>query len=76
MENSELDVTPEALQEIAKIAKSKDTGARGLRSVFEDAMFEAMYELPEQSPGKKFILTPEVIRGEERMLPRDEPAAA
>jgi ATP-dependent Clp protease ATP-binding subunit ClpX len=76
MENSELDVTPEALQEIAKIAKSKDTGARGLRSVFEDAMFEAMYELPEQSPGKKFVLTPEVIRGEERMLPRDEPAAA
>ena len=48
-----------------KIAKSKDTGARGLRSVVEEVMLDIMYELPDQGAGKKYVLTPAVIRGEE-----------
>jgi ATP-dependent Clp protease ATP-binding subunit ClpX len=76
MENAELEVTPEAMLEIARIAKLKDTGARGLRSVVEDAMFEVMYELPENAAGKKYVLTPEVIRGEGALTPIDSPAAA
>ena len=76
MENAELEFTPEALLEIAKIAKSKDTGARGLRSVVEESMFEVMFELPDLQPGQKYVLTPEVIRGEMRLLPRDGSAAA
>ncbi|MFO0919260.1 MAG: ATP-dependent Clp protease ATP-binding subunit ClpX [Planctomycetaceae bacterium] len=76
MENAELEVTPEALREIAHIAKEKDTGARGLRAVVEEAMFEVMYELPDLEPGKKYILTPEVIRGETRLRPIDGSAAA
>ncbi len=76
MENAALEFTPEALREIAKIAKAKDTGARGLRSVVEESMFEVMYELPDLQPGQKYILTPEVVRGEERLQPRDDSAAA
>ena len=76
MENAELEFTPESLREIAKIAKAKDTGARGLRSVVEESMFEVMYELPDLQPGQKYVLTPEVVRGEERLLPRDDSAAA
>ena len=76
MENAELEFTPEALLEIEKIAKSKDTGARGLRSVVEESMFEVMFELPDLQPGQKYVLTPEVIRGEMRLLPRDGSAAA
>ncbi|HTN02175.1 MAG TPA: ATP-dependent Clp protease ATP-binding subunit ClpX [Planctomycetaceae bacterium] len=76
MENAELEITPEALREIARVAKEKDTGARGLRSVVEDAMFEVMYELPDNAAGKKYVLTPEVIRGEGRLTPIDSPAAA
>jgi ATP-dependent Clp protease ATP-binding subunit ClpX len=76
MENAELEVTPEALREIAKIAKEKDTGARGLRAVVEESMFEVMYELPDLEPGKKYVLTPEVIRGEARLRPLDGSAAA
>jgi ATP-dependent Clp protease ATP-binding subunit ClpX len=76
MENAELEVTPEALREIARIAKEKDTGARGLRAVVEEAMFEVMYELPDLEPGKKYVLTPEVIRGESRLRPLDGSAAA
>ena len=76
MENAELEFTPEALREIARIAKAKDTGARGLRSVVEESMFEVMYELPDLQPGQKFVLTPEVVRGEVRLQPRDDSAAA
>jgi ATP-dependent Clp protease ATP-binding subunit ClpX len=76
MENAELEFTPESLREIARIAKAKDTGARGLRSVVEESMFEVMYELPDLQPGQKYILTPAVVRGEERLQPRDDSAAA
>jgi len=76
MENAELEFTPESLREIAKIAKAKDTGARGLRSVVEESMFEVMYELPDLQPGQKYVLTPAVVRGEERLQPRDDSAAA
>ena len=76
MENAELEFTPESLREIARIAKSKDTGARGLRSVVEESMFEVMYDLPDLSPGQKYILTPEVVRGEMRLEPLDGSAAA
>ena len=76
MENAELEFTPDALREIARIAKAKDTGARGLRSVVEESMFEVMYELPDLLPGQKYILTPAVVRGEERLQPRDGSAAA
>ncbi len=77
MENAELEFSEGSLYEIARIAKEKDTGARGLRSVVEGAMFEVMYELPDLEPGKKYILTPEVVRGEQRLAPTDQqPAAA
>ena len=67
---------PTYLGEIARIAKEKDTGARGLRSVVEESMFEVMYDLPDQAPGKKYILTPEVIRGEASLRPLDDSASA
>ena len=76
MEGATLEFTEGALREIAEIAKKKETGARGLRSVVEDAMFEVMYELPEQEPGRKYMVTREMIRGEEAMFPRDDSAAA
>jgi ATP-dependent Clp protease ATP-binding subunit ClpX len=76
MENAELEFTPESLREIARIAKSKETGARGLRSVVEESMFEVMYELPDTAAGKKYLLTPEVVRGETTLRPLDDSAAA
>jgi ATP-dependent Clp protease ATP-binding subunit ClpX len=76
MEEATLEFTPESLREIARIAKSKDTGARGLRSVVEATMFDVMYELPEQSPGQKFVVTPEIVRGERKLFPHDGSAAA
>tara|TARA_B110000014_G_scaffold232125_1_gene194606 strand:+ start:379 stop:1338 length:960 start_codon:yes stop_codon:yes gene_type:complete len=76
MEKAELEFTPEALSEIARIAMKKDTGARGLRSVIESAMFEILFELPEQGDGGSYRLTDAIVRGEEQMFPRDGSAAA
>ena len=76
MEEAEIEFTPESLFEIAKIAKAKDTGARGLRSVVEQTMFDIMFELPEAERGKKYIVTPEIVRKERRMFPNDDSAAA
>jgi len=46
MEGVELEFTPEALREIARRARERGTGARGLRAVIERAMYELMYALP------------------------------
>ncbi|QDU40027.1 ATP-dependent Clp protease ATP-binding subunit ClpX [Maioricimonas rarisocia] len=76
MEGAELEFTDAAMHEIARIAKSKETGARGLRSVVEQVMFEIMFELPDQERGKRYVITPEIVRGEEQLFPHDESAAA
>ncbi|MFN0198897.1 MAG: ATP-dependent Clp protease ATP-binding subunit ClpX [Planctomycetaceae bacterium] len=75
MEDSQLEFTEAALREIARIAKMKETGARGLRSVVEKSMFDILFELPE-TPGHKYVLTDEVVRGEKRLFAQDDTAAA
>lgn len=74
MEECELEFTPEALKEIAHIASQRDTGARSLRSIMEQAMFEIMYELPEHGSGHKYVVTPEIVRGESTVFRTDAAA--
>jgi ATP-dependent Clp protease ATP-binding subunit ClpX len=61
MEGAELEFTEGALQAIAKMAKEKDTGARGLRSIVEDIMNDAMFDLPDKENKNKYIVNEEVI---------------
>ena len=71
--------TPEALQEIAKMAKAKDTGARGLRSIVEkDIMLDIMFELPDRAAKDKgkFMVTGEVVRARRRACSTRLPPAA
>ena len=70
MEGADLEFTPDALVEIAKKAKEKDTGARGLRSIVEDIMLDIMYELPDRAAKEKgkFVVTPEVVRKERNLF--------
>lgn len=58
----ELSITDEAKREIAKKALAQKTGARGLRSIVEEALLKPMYETPSNPDVKKVIVTPEVIR--------------
>lgn len=64
MEGAELEFTPPSLREIARLAKHRDTGARGLRSIVEDVMTDIMFELPDLEAKGKFIVTDKVVRGE------------
>jgi ATP-dependent Clp protease ATP-binding subunit ClpX len=76
MEECSLEFTKGALLEIARMARERNTGARGLRSIVERVMFEIMYELPEQERGQSFVITEEMVRGEKPMLPNGDAAAA
>jgi ATP-dependent Clp protease ATP-binding subunit ClpX len=74
MEGASLEFTAGALKEIAHKARSRDTGARGLRSIVEEIMTDIMFELPEIDPKGKFLVTDQVVRGEKALF--EKPAAA
>ncbi|KAJ0972902.1 hypothetical protein J5N97_020861 [Dioscorea zingiberensis] len=51
MNNVKLHFTDTALQLIARKARAKNTGARGLRAIFESILTDAMYEAPNVKTG-------------------------
>ncbi|OXR48304.1 MULTISPECIES: ATP-dependent Clp protease ATP-binding subunit ClpX [unclassified Pusillimonas] len=63
MEEVELEVRPEALRAIAQRALKRRTGARGLRSIVEQALLGTMYELPSSKNVKKVILDENAVVG-------------
>jgi ATP-dependent Clp protease ATP-binding subunit ClpX len=68
MENSDLHFTDEALGAIAKRAKEKETGARGLRSIIEEVMLDVMYDLPDNA-GARYVITDDIVEGRARPFP-------
>jgi ATP-dependent Clp protease ATP-binding subunit ClpX len=68
MEDAELRFTDEALRAIARRAKERETGARGLRSIIEDTMLELMFDLPDQPRGQHFLITDDVVEGRTRLF--------
>lgn len=73
MEDCHLEFSPAALEAIARRALEKGTGARGLRSIVEEAMVDIMFELPDQPKGSKFVIDDEVILGRRKLFPMQEP---
>lgn len=63
LEGAELEFSDEALTAIAKKAMSRKTGARGLRSIVENALLETMYNLPSLKDVEKVIVDDNVIVG-------------
>ena len=63
MEDVELDVTPEALTAIARRAIKRRTGARGLRSIIEQALLGTMYVLPSRPDINRVVLEDEAVEG-------------
>ena len=60
-EGVELEFREGALKAIAKKAKERKTGARGLRSIIERALLATMYELPSLEGVQKIIVDKSVI---------------
>ncbi len=68
MEGVELEVRPSALQAIAKKAIKRKTGARGLRSIMENALLDTMFELPGMSDVSKVVIDEGMIESGGRPL--------
>ena len=68
MEGAELEFQVQALHEIARKAKNRDTGARGLRSIVEEIMTDVMFELPDIESKGKYTVTDQVVRGEAKLF--------
>jgi ATP-dependent Clp protease ATP-binding subunit ClpX len=61
LDGAELEFQPAALQKMAQLAISRNTGARGLRSIIEDVMRDIMFDLPSRNDVSKVIITPETV---------------
>src|SRR5260370_14341357 len=64
MEGAELEFDVSALREIARRARERDTGARGLRSIVEEIMLDIQFDLPDIEAKTKYVVTDAVVRGE------------
>ncbi len=61
IDNVELDFEKEAKTEIVKIAMERGTGARALKSIFEEVMLPAMYEIPSIEGVVKCTITKDTV---------------
>ncbi len=61
LDNIKLRFTEGALTAIAREALKRKAGARGLRSVMEEAMLDVMYELPSDPNAQECIISEQVI---------------
>jgi len=61
LDNVELVFTQEALSLAAALALKQRTGARGLRSIIEEALLDIMYEIPSSKEIRKCVITAAVI---------------
>lgn len=65
LDGVELEIEDEAVSAIARKAIERKTGARGLRSIFEKAMNDIMFEIPSREDVEKCIITKETIENEQ-----------
>jgi ATP-dependent Clp protease ATP-binding subunit ClpX len=68
MEGVSLKFTDGALAAIAGEAMKRKTGARGLRSILENAMLDVMYDIPSQDRVKEVVFSEEVILQDARPI--------
>ena len=68
IEGVDLEIRDDALIAVSTKAMDRKTGARGLRSILENALLDTMYELPSMDGVKKVIVDASVIKDGTRPL--------
>lgn len=68
MENVKLSFSDDALGEVAQKAIHRKTGARGLRSILENALLDTMFDLPALDGVEEVVINKEVIEGRSQPL--------
>jgi ATP-dependent Clp protease ATP-binding subunit ClpX len=77
MDGVELEIRPGALRAIAKKALERKTGARGLRSIIEQALVDVMFDLPTTNNLAKVVVEENTISDNAKpLLIYTEPAKA
>jgi ATP-dependent Clp protease ATP-binding subunit ClpX len=73
MDGVDLRFTRGALQQIARLALARKSGARGLRSVVEEVILDVMYELPGRAVAE-CVITEETVLGRVKphLAPEDQ----
>ena len=61
LDKVDLEVTDDALRALARLAIKRGTGARALRSLFEEIMLEVMFDIPSQPDVVKVIIDENVV---------------
>ncbi|MCT1903389.1 ATP-dependent protease ATP-binding subunit ClpX [Oceanobacillus sojae] len=61
IDNVELEFEQEALEEIAKKAIERKTGARGLRSIIEGIIVDVMFDLPSREDVERCVITKDTV---------------
>lgn len=64
LDNVELEFSEEALSSISEKAIERKTGARGLRSIIEEALIDIMYDVPSSENVSKVVITEQTINEE------------
>lgn len=57
----ELEFEPAAIEKIADLAVSRDTGARGLRAILEEVLGPIMFELPGSTDQGRVVITEDIV---------------
>ncbi len=68
LENVALRFPDETIATVADYAIERDTGARGLRSILEEAMLGVMFDIPSREDVVECVITPGVITKNEEPL--------
>jgi ATP-dependent Clp protease ATP-binding subunit ClpX len=61
--------TEDAAREIARDALQRKVGARGLRMILEELMLDLMYHVPGNKKVRELVITAEMVRSREIMMP-------
>jgi ATP-dependent Clp protease ATP-binding subunit ClpX len=65
-EDVELEFQKEAIDEIAQMAYTKESGARGLRAVLEKIMLDIMYTIPSEDAISKVVISLDMVLGRQK----------
>jgi ATP-dependent Clp protease ATP-binding subunit ClpX len=63
MEGTELEFSDDSLLAIAQKSMQRKTGARGLRTIVENVLLDAMYDIPSTDDVRKVVVDKKVIEG-------------
>ncbi len=64
----ELTFEKDAVETIARLAYERKTGARGLRSIMEKVMMDAMFQIPSDDTIEECVITKEAVEGKSEPL--------